>query len=54
MNPLVNTDVNRYVKDLIDRHIPNESREDKAGAGKAEEGGRRSGANRPADVEERR
>ena len=24
MNPLVNTDVHRYVKDLIDRHIPNE------------------------------
>ena len=25
MNPLVNTDVHRYVKDLIDRHIPNEA-----------------------------
>ena len=23
MNPLVNTDVHRYVKDLIDHHIPN-------------------------------
>ena len=54
MNPLVSTDVHRYVKDLIDRHIPREDREDKADAGKAEEGGRRPGANRPADVEESR
>lgn len=35
MNPLVNTDLHTYLRELVDHHLPDKDGEDKDRAGKA-------------------
>jgi hypothetical protein len=52
MNPLAHNDVDRYVKDLIDRHIPQGERGENIRGGRTSETLRRTETDPPADGEE--
>jgi len=54
MNPLINTDLGMYLKELVDHYIPGKSGEDKDLAGGAKTSPKRSDDTNPTTGEKKR